>query len=48
METLLHSCVKLHKSIKLPFGLVSGVGPGIRVLDGGPHPTMGRGGFGGF
>jgi len=31
---LLHSCIKVYKAIKLPFGAVSGVGRGIGVLDG--------------
>jgi len=31
--------------IELSFGVVSEVGPGIGVLDGGPHPPIGRGGF---
>ena len=30
---LLHSCVEVHKPIELSFGVVSGVGPGIGVLD---------------
>jgi len=34
MGTLLHSCVKFCEEIKLSFGVVSGVGPGIGVLDG--------------
>ena len=32
--TLLHSCVEVHEPIKLLFGMVSVVGPGIGVLDG--------------
>jgi len=31
------SCVKVREAIKLPFGVLSGVGPGIGVLDGGQH-----------
>jgi len=31
--TLLHSCAKVREAIELPFGVVSGVGPGIRLLD---------------
>jgi len=30
----LHSCVKVHEAIELPFGVVSGVAPVIGVLDG--------------
>ena len=33
MGTLLHRCVKVRKAIELSFGVVSGVGPGIHVLD---------------
>ena len=33
MGTLLHSCAKVCETIKLPFEVVSGVGPGIGVLD---------------
>jgi len=29
----------------MPFGVVSGVGPGIDVRNGGPHDSRGRGGF---
>jgi len=29
--------------IEMPFGLLSGVGPGNYVLDGGPDPSMQRG-----
>jgi len=32
--TLLHSCAEVREPIKLSFGVVSGVGPGIYVLDG--------------
>ena len=38
MGTLWHSCAKVREPIELPFGVVSGVGPVIGVLDGGPHP----------
>jgi len=31
----------------MPLGVVSGVGQGMHVLDGGPGPLRGRGGFGG-
>ena len=42
MGTLLHRCVKVHTAIELSFGVVSGVGPGIHVLDGGPRASRGR------
>ena len=32
--TLLRRCVEVRTVIKLSFGVVSGVGPGIHVLDG--------------
>jgi len=35
MGTLLHNCVEMCELIELSFGVVSGVGPGIDVLDGG-------------
>ena len=41
MGTLLHRCVEVHKAIELSFGVVSGVGPGIRVLDEGPRASRG-------
>jgi len=31
---LLRHCVEVRRAIKLSFGVVSGVGPGIHVLDG--------------
>ena len=34
MGTLLHSCAKVCEAIELLFGVVSGVGPSIGVLDG--------------
>jgi len=34
MGPLLHRCTEVHEPIKLSFGMVSGVGPGIDVLDG--------------
>jgi len=34
MGTLLRSCADVREPIKLSFGEVSGVGPGIHVLDG--------------
>ena len=42
---LLRSCAEVHEAIKLSFGKVSGVGPAIDVLDGGPRATRGRGCF---
>ena len=42
MGTLLHRCVEVCKAIKLSFGVVSGVGPGIHVLDGSPRASRGR------
>ena len=35
--TLWRSCAKLRESFEMSFGVVSGVGSGIGVLDGGPH-----------
>jgi len=40
MGTLLRSCAKLHESIEMPFVVVSEVGLGMGVLDGGPHPPL--------
>ena len=34
MGTLLCNCAEVHEPIKLSFGVVSGFGPGIGVLDG--------------
>jgi len=42
MGTLLHSCVDVRELIALSFGVVSGVGLGICVLDGGPGAPRGR------
>jgi len=42
MGTLLHRCVEVRKAIELWFGVVSGVDPGIHVLDGNPHASRGR------
>jgi len=42
MGTLLHRCVKVRRAIELSCGVVSGVGPGIHVLDGGPRASRGR------
>jgi len=30
---LLRSCVKMHETIEVPFGVLSGISPGIGVLD---------------
>ena len=43
MGTLLHSCVEFYELIKLSFGMVSGVGPGIDALDGGRNAARGVG-----
>jgi len=45
MGTLLHRCVKVRRVIELSCGVVSGVAPGIHVLDGSPHASRGRGCF---
>jgi len=45
MGPLLRSCAEVRAAIELSFGMVSGVGPGIGVLDGGPHASRGRGYF---
>jgi len=37
-----HSCAKVCEPIKLSFREESDVGPGIGVLDGGPHSARGR------
>ena len=37
MGTLLHRCVEVRTAIELSFGVVSGVGQSIHVLDGSPH-----------
>jgi len=42
MGTLLHICAEVHEPIELSFGLVSGVGLGIRVLDGRPRAPRER------
>ena len=39
MGTLLRRCVELHTVTELLFGVVSGVGPGIHVLDGSPRAS---------
>jgi len=41
METLLRSCVEVRIAIELSFGMVSGVGPGINELNGGPRASRG-------
>jgi len=45
MGTLLRRCVELRRAIELSCGVVSGVGPGIHVLDGSPRASSGRGCF---
>jgi len=40
---LLHRCVEVHKAIELLFGVMSGVGPGIHVLDESQRASRGRG-----
>ena len=45
MGTLLRRCVEVCTAIELSFGVVSGVGPGIHVLDGSPRASRGRGCF---
>ena len=45
MGTLLLRCVEVHIAIELSFGVVSGVGPGIHVLDGNLRASTGRGCF---
>jgi len=43
---LLCSCVEVHEPTELSFGVVSGVTPGIHVLDEGPRAPRGRVYFG--
>jgi len=45
MGTLLRCSVKVRRTIELSFGVVSGVGPGIHVLDESPRASRGRGCF---
>jgi len=45
MGTLLRHCVEVRKAIELSFGVVSGVGPGVHVLDGSPRASGERGCF---
>jgi len=37
--------VEMRETIELSFGMVSGVGPGIDVQNGGPHGSRGRSGI---
>jgi len=48
MGTSLRSCAEVHGPIELSLRVVSGVGPGIHVLDEGSHALRGRGCFGNF
>jgi len=48
VKTLLNSCVKLCEVIELHFGVMSGVGLSIGVLDGVPIVQGEREGLGGF
>jgi len=48
MGTLLHRCVKVRIAIELSFGVVSGVIPGIHVLDGSPRASGGGGAVSGM
>jgi len=48
MGLLLHSSAVVHEPIKLSFGVVSGVGPGIDVRNRAPHASRRRGSFWGF
>jgi len=43
MGNLLHSYVEVHEPIKVSFGVVSVVGPGISALDGVDMLQWGRG-----
>jgi len=45
MGPLLRSCVEVRTAIELSFGVMSGVGPGIDVLDGGSMCLKGKGCF---
>jgi len=45
MGNLLRRSVEVRKAIELSFGVVSGVDPGIHVLDGSPRASRGRGCF---
>jgi len=46
MVNLLHSCTEMRAAIELSFGIVSGVTPGIHVLDGGRRASRRRVDFG--
>jgi len=46
MGNLLRTCVKVRQTIELSFGVMSGVGPGIGVLDGSSRAMEGRESFG--
>jgi len=48
MGTLLRSCSKVRKTMELSFGVVSGVGLAIRVLEGVHVQTPTGRGFGNF
>jgi len=41
MGNLLRRCVEVRTAIELSSGVVSGVGPGIHVLDGSPRASRG-------
>jgi len=43
MRTLLRSCAEVREPIELSFGVVSGVGLGILLLDGGPGAPRQKG-----
>jgi len=45
MGNLMRRCVEVRAAIELLFGVVSGVGPGIHVLDGSPRASRGSGCF---
>ena len=45
LGNLLRRCVNMRITIELSFGVVSGVGPGIHVLDGSPRASRGTGCF---
>ena len=45
---LLRRCVEVRTAIELSFGVVSGVDPGIHVLDGSLRASRGRGAVSGM